>query len=182
MVAKTEDFDIDFFDRPIPGQSFTDAQGKNPYESQPMVTSPEQAMNLVEESLEHPAAYENILNLLDAGISSETIASALVLKMFSEGVFTPDVAEIIKPPLIAVITDLGMDAGVEDVNVVNSVPQDAMSTDQSYELMQQVNPEKYNRIMNDYMRQEEEMELASQIELPPEEEPVKESFLDMEAQ
>ena len=85
MVAKTEDFDIDFFDRPIPGQSFTDAQGKNPYESQPMVTSPEQAMNLVEESLEHPAAYENILNLLDAGISSETIASALVLKMFSEG-------------------------------------------------------------------------------------------------
>ena len=175
MVAKTEDFDIDFFDRPIPGQSFTDAQGKNPYESQPMVTSPEQAMNLVEESL---AAQ----NLLDAGISSETIASALVLKMFSEGVFTPDVAEIIKPPLIAVITDLGMDAGVEDVNVVNSVPQDAMSTDQSYELMQQVNPEKYNRIMNDYMREEEEMELASQIELPPEEEPVKESFLDMEAQ
>ena len=57
-----------------------------------------------------------------------------------------------------------------------------MSTDQSYELMQQVNPEKYNRIMNDYMREEEEMELASQIELPPEEEPVKESFLDMEAQ
>ena len=71
-----------------------------------MTASPEEALNVIQQSLEEPTAYKTIINLLDAGISSETIASSLVLKMFSEGVFSPDVAEIIKPPLVAHITDM----------------------------------------------------------------------------
>ena len=55
---------------------------------------------------------QNISKLLDAGISAETISSAMVLKMFTEGMFTPDVAEIIKPPLSAHIIDLVTLAGI----------------------------------------------------------------------
>jgi hypothetical protein len=182
MAARTEDLDTDPFARAVPGQSFTDAPGKNAYEKPPMTASPEEALNVIQQSLEEPTAYKTIINLLDAGISSETIASSLVLKMFSEGVFSPDVAEIIKPPLVAHITDLGVEAGIQDINVVNEIPKDGMSSSESLEMMQQVSPEKYNRQMSQFMQEEEDMELSSQIDLPQEEVPMRESFLDMEAQ
>ncbi len=182
MVIKTEDFEIDPFARSIPGQSFTDTPGKNPYEKPPMTSSPEDAFNAVQESINEPVVFKSILNLLDAGISSETIASALVLKMFSEGVFSPDTAEIIKPPLVAAITDIGVKAGIEDVNVINQIPQDGMTEQDSLELMSQVNPQKYNRQMAEFSQHQEDMDFASQVELPPEEIPERESFLDMEVQ
>ena len=148
-----------------------------------MIVSPKQAMDSLTESLEEPRALSTVLNLLDTGISAETIASALVLKMFSEGVFSPDVAEIIKPPLAAHITDLGLEAGIEDINVVNEVSRDGMTSDDSLNIMKQVHPDKFNRQMADFEQQEENMEIASQVELSPEEqEPERESFLDMEVQ
>tara|TARA_R100000656_G_scaffold32907_1_gene28350 strand:- start:7 stop:555 length:549 start_codon:yes stop_codon:yes gene_type:complete len=182
MAIKTEDFDIDPLARAIPGQSFTDTPGKHPYENPAMVSSPEEALEAVEESLNQPTAVKSIINLLDAGISSETIASSVVLKMFSEGVFSPDVAEIIKPPLVAIITDMGTGAGIEDINVINEIPQDGMGEADSLALMSQVNPEKYNRQMAEFSKEEEDMEFASQVELPPEDIPKSESFLDMEVE
>ena len=119
--------------------------------------------------------------MLNIGISAETIASSLVLKMFSEGVFSPDVAEIIKPPLIAVITDIGAETHVEDINVVNQVPEDGMSGSDSLELMQQTNPEKFQKIMGEQVRTDKMGELADRIDFPEEEIPQRESFLDMGA-
>lgn len=129
MVAITTETNLDPLARAIPGQSFTDEPKKNPYEHPSAIVSPQEAMDTVVSSLKQDNAQENILQLLDAGISSETIASSLVLKMFSEGIFSPDVAEIIKPPLINVITEMGVEAGIEDINVVNELPKEPMSED-----------------------------------------------------
>ena len=192
MAATTTEANFDPLARAIPGQSFTDEQGKNPYERPPSIVSPKQAMDVVVDSLQEVKTKENVLQLLDAGISSETIASSLVLKMFSEGVFTPDVAEIIKPPLISVITDMGVEEGIEDINVVNELPKEAMPEEAKLDLMRKLNPQKHQKIISDYQDTSTEEELASMIDFSEEEgqeggeimeAPVESngSFLDMEA-
>ena len=85
MSIRTDEFDVDSFARAIPGQSLTDTPAKNPYEKPAMVSSPQQAYDLVTQSLENQDAILTFSNLLDAGISAETLASSIVLKMFSEG-------------------------------------------------------------------------------------------------
>lgn len=174
---------LDPLARAIPGQSLTDAPGQWPFEKPPQVVSPKQAFDIVKNSVEEPEAYQDIINLLDVGISSETLASSITLKMFSEGVFTPDVAEIIKPPLVAHITQLGLDAGIEDINVVNELPNPGMQIDDKMELMEKVNPEKAKREREDVFLEEEFDEMLLNMEIP--DEPIqapKESFLDMEVQ
>tara|TARA_R110000765_G_scaffold366524_2_gene456662 strand:+ start:3103 stop:3657 length:555 start_codon:yes stop_codon:yes gene_type:complete len=183
MIARTSNpSDIDILARPIPGQSLTDTAGGKPYEKPPSIVSPKQAFDIVSESLEEPSAYTNIISLLDAGISAETLASAVTLKMFSEGVFTPDIAEIIKPPLTAFITDMGVEEGIEDLRVVNEIPDDGMGTEDSLHMMQQINPKKFQQKMNATMQEEELDEMLSNLEDPDEgvQEPSRESFLDME--
>ena len=185
MVVKTHNpTDIDILSRPIPGQSLTDTAGEKPYEKPPSVVSPQQAFNLFSESLEEPAAYTNIVSLLDAGISAETLSSAVTLKMFSEGVFTPDIAEIIKPPLTAFITDIGVEEGIEDLRVVNEIPDDGMEVNDSLEMMEKINPEKFQQKMAATMQESELEEMLLNLENPNEgiQEPSRESFLDMEVQ
>ena len=182
MAIRSDNFEFDPFSAPTPGQSFTDTPGSREYEKQPKITSPKQALEIVSGSLTDPIAQKSVSNLLNIGISAETIASSLVLKMFSEGVFSPDVAEIIKPPLIAVITDIGAETHVEDINVVNQVPEDGMSGSDSLELMQQTNTEKFQKIMGEQVRTDKMGELADRIDFPEEEQaPQRESFLDMGA-
>jgi len=195
MVTRTTETNLDPLARAIPGQSLTDEPKKNPYERPSAIVSPKEAMDTVVQSLQEVKARENILQLLDAGISSETIASSLVLKMFSEGIFSPDVAEIIKPPLVSIITDMGVEAGIEDINVVNELPKDSMPEEDKLKLMSKLNPEKHERIMRGHKESLEEDELASMIDFSEEEEQEQEgeemmeapvesngSFLDMEAE
>lgn len=182
MAIRTEQFETDPLSRAVPGQSFTDIPGKNPYEHPAMTSSPKEAFEIIMSSLEEPESYETILNLLDAGLSSETIASALLLKMFAEGVLTPDVAEIIKPSLVAHITQLGLDAGIEDINVINQIPSSPVNSEDTLKLMRKISPEKFNKKINEFSRDEQDELLSAHIELPEEEdqEVPRESFLDME--
>tara|TARA_R100001510_G_C7647556_1_gene204886 strand:- start:547 stop:1101 length:555 start_codon:yes stop_codon:yes gene_type:complete len=174
---------LDPLSRAIPGQSLTDAPGQWPFEKPPQIVEPQQALELVKNSVESPSAFQDILNLLDIGISAETLASSIVLKMFSEGVFTPDIAEMIKLPLVAHITAIGVDAGIEDINVVNELPQDAIDPTERMNLIQKINPDKAQREMDRVNSQEEFDEMLLNMEIP--EEPMqtpKQSFLEMEVQ
>lgn len=173
--------DIDPLAKAIPGQSLTDTPGQWPFEKPPQIVSPKQAFEIVKNSVESPESLEDILKLLDVGISAETLASSITLKMFSEGVFTPDIAEIIKPPLVAYITEMGVEAGIEDINVVNKLPSSSIGTEEHMDLMQKVSPQKFERIANNAVQEEEFDEMLLNMEIP--DEPMqspRESFLDME--
>ena len=173
--------DIDPLAKAIPGQSLTDTPGQWPFEKPPQIVSPKQAFEIVKNSVESPESLEDILKLLDVGISAETLASSITLKMFSEGVFTPDIAEIIKPPLVAYITEMGVEAGIEDINVVNNLPSSSIGTEEHMDLMQKVSPQKFERIANNAVQEEEFDEMLLNMEIP--DEPMqspRESFLDME--
>ena len=168
MVKKTHDSSaIDILARPIPGQSLTDAPKSRPYEKPPQITSPTDAFKVVTESLEEPSAHKDIVELLDVGISAETLASSVTLKMFSEGVFTPEV---------------GIEAGVEDINVVNDLPDKERTPSDNIEMMANLNPDKLTRQATQLNEEEEIDEALLGLEIPEDEEPSRESFLDMEVQ
>ena len=145
----------DPFAKAIPGQSLTDTPGQWPFERPPQIVDPEQAFNVVVQSLEQPESQDDVINLLDIGISAETIASSITLKMFSEGIFTPDVAEIIKPSVVAVIADMGAEAGVEDINVINTLPKQGIPVEERMEMMSKINPDKFNRMASQALEEEE---------------------------
>ena len=134
----------------IPGQSFTDTPGSKPYERPPAFAEPEKAFALMVKQLQSPVVQKDILGLLDAGISAETISSALVMQAFTEGMVTPDVAEIIKEPLMRIILRIGLDNGIQDINVVNDMPKGGMSAEDSLSLMRKVNPNKYNKMIENF--------------------------------
>lgn len=185
MSNRSNDNNIDTLARAIPGQSLTDEPGKNPYEKPALTTSPEEALEVLTNSIEEPDSKASIIDLLDAGISAETIGSSLVLKMFSEGVFSPDVAELVKPPLIARLTVIASEAGVEDVKVMNSVPQKPISSSDKFSLMEKLNPEKHSRKMNQSTADVEEEEMLNNIDFSdmgelPDETEESESFMNME--
>tara|TARA_R100000008_G_scaffold24822_1_gene13378 strand:+ start:6409 stop:6966 length:558 start_codon:yes stop_codon:yes gene_type:complete len=185
MAIKNHDpLDIDIFSKPIAGQSLTDTPGSRPYEKPPQITSPKQAFDMVSESLEEPSATKTLLNLLDAGISAETLASAVTLKMFSEGMFSPDVAEIIKPPLTAFISDLGMEADIDGLQVVNEIPDEGMTNTESIELMSKINPQKFQNIMEPAEQEEAFDSMVLDLDIPEQEGglPPRQSFLEMEGQ
>ena len=105
--------------------------------------------------------------------------------MFSEGVFSPDVAELVKPPLIARLTVIASEAGVEDVKVMNSVPQKPISSSDKFSLMEKLNPEKHSRKMNQSTADVEEEEMLNNIDFSdmgelPDETEESESFMNME--
>ena len=98
--------------------------------------------------LSSPKIEEDMFELLDVGISVETIVSAFVLNAFTEGVFSPDVAELIKQPLIQIITSRASEQGIEDIKVLNTDTPKNMDVEDKFEMMKSLNPSKFNRLMS----------------------------------
>ena len=143
MVLKTENFDADPLSQPLPGMSLTDTPGQRPYERPALISSPEEAIERMEEVIKEPSSYKVIINLLEAGI--------------------------------------------EDINVVNQIPKEPVNHQQTLQLMQKLNPDKFNRQKGRHDTQENIDAMLSKIDFPEdsgqqqeEEQPSRQSFLDME--
>jgi|TARA_R110000822_G_scaffold120276_4_gene253650 hypothetical protein len=134
--------------QPIPGESFTQEPGLRPYEKPAKITRPDDALGFMLQMLSSPKIEEDMFELLDVGISVETIVSAFVLNAFTEGVFSPDVAELIKQPLIQIITSRASEQGIEDIKVLNTDTPKNMDVEDKFEMMKSLNPSKFNRLMS----------------------------------
>jgi len=90
---------IDRFDRAPPGYSLTQPQKKWPWEQPPRFSRPDEAVDFIINNLEKEEVEQHYLEIMFAGISIEEIVSGMVSAGFANGLFSPDVAEIIKAPL-----------------------------------------------------------------------------------
>ena len=155
----------------VPGQSLTDTPKNRPYEKPPAIVDPERALAGLVSKLREPNVSSDIIGLLDIGISAETISSSMVMTAFTEGHITPDVAEIIKEPLMRFILRIGLEAGIEDINVVNEFPQEGMSSKERVKLMERMNPQKYAKIMAKLnMQEKNELQDIENLKMQEEEE------------
>ena len=122
-----------FLNQPIPGESMVSELGKYPFDNPPEITSPVEAMSYVLKSYLADNTSEEILKLVIAGVTLESLVNMIVKTGFMEGIFTVDVAEIIKPALLLHLLADARDAGVEDIRILNDSnvseisPEDFMS-------------------------------------------------------
>ena len=159
------------FNRGPAGWSLTEPLGKWAWEKPPKHAAPGDAVDSIIGKIEgSEATYEQFTKLMFAGISIEEIVDTVAIGGFMQGEFSPDVAELIKPPLA--IYFLGMAAENDiPVRVFNTADGQATEnigmTDVDLEnMMRDNNPSLY-----DFLAQQ-----ADKIGSEPEE-PMQDGFL-----
>ena len=111
---------IDLFSRPPAGYSLTQ--------------TPEKWLK--------PSALYDTLNLLDAGISVETIVRSITFAAFTKGLINPDVAELLLPPLGLLLTLEARKAGIS-ATVRSNITPTTIPENEILDIMKDLRPEKY---------------------------------------
>ena len=109
----TNDRTIDPFDAPIPGQSLTGEPGTLPWEKPPKFLTPTDAINFFIMRLNEDKIFNDTLSLIYGGVTIESITKVLTFNAFSEGLITPDIAEIINPYLFLYLLSMAKRAGIK---------------------------------------------------------------------
>jgi len=161
----------DPFDAPIPGQSLTDEPGKWAWEKPPEITDVDEAVeSIVIPIMEDPDKLEQVDKLMMTGLPIESMVNTLAFTGFAEGKWTPDVAELIKPPLSAFFIIRAMEENIPAILYNNPrAGRDGMSDELAMESMREGNPEAFEHL---------QQQVSASKAPPP---PITESnFLDME--
>ena len=108
----TEEQPINRFNSPIPGHSLTDTPVGRPYEHPPTYTNPDDAIDFIVDKLMQPENQSRFQKLMFAGMSVEEIVNTVALGGFAGGMISPDVAEIIKPPIAMVLINKALEADI----------------------------------------------------------------------
>ena len=114
---------------------------------------------------------EQILKMIMAGLTIEYIVNVIIKSGFIEGVYTVDVAEILKPALTLQFLADARDAGVENIKIMNDSSIPEFSDTDYINLKQELRPETL-----DTMAIVEEPLIMDEQIMPEE----QSSFLDME--
>jgi len=155
-----------FLNQPIPGEALTVEAGKYPFDNPPLIVSPVESMQYILDNYLSNNTSDEMLKLIIAGVTLEYLVNVITKMGFAEGIFTVDVAEIIKPALLLHLLADARDAGVENIKIMND--------SNIYELP----PEDFVNIKNE-LRADEMEEMPEMTELPEIPEDTG-SFLDME--
>ena len=141
------------FARSVPGQSLTQPLGKYQWEKPSRIIDVDDALPKVMLSLNQPSNMKNLIALIDAGVSIESVVRSITFNGFVEGQWTPDVAEMLNPILTLEVLAMARDAGIEDIRTLNSYPDNEIKTSKALEIMRELNPRKYERRREEAMKQ-----------------------------
>ena len=142
-MPRQETPDVDPFDAAVPGQSLTQAPGEAAWERPPIHATPTEAINAIKLNLQQPDNYRDMLDLLYAGVTVESVTRVLTFSAFSEGLITPDVAEIANIYLFFYILGLARKAGIRP-RLYNTNDAENINIP---EIMGGLNPDRFNSIL-----------------------------------
>ena len=137
---------LDPFSAPVPGQALTERPGKHKFEKPAKYSDPDEgAMYVITKMEEDAQIKEEHLKQLASGVPIEYIVNTITHVGFQEGLWNPDVAELIKPSLALYFVMIAME---EEIPVVMFNPQNgnpgSMSDEDVLLNMSKLNPEGYN--------------------------------------
>ena len=94
----------DPFDVPIPGQSLTSSPGDWAWEKPPAMSTVDEALFFVVDKIQNnPALQKNYDKIISLGMPIESITNTITFGGFIEGLWNADVAELLKPPVMAML-------------------------------------------------------------------------------
>jgi hypothetical protein len=141
----------DSFNFPPPGHSLTDSPDQWAWDKQPRMTDPERVVDFVIDKVDNNAdTKEHFLRLMVGGTTVEEIVNTIALGGFTAGEFTPDVAEVIKPPLAVYFIGLAIENKVPVVAFNKEAIKEEnvmMSKRNTFDMMKERNPEEFKKLL-----------------------------------
>ena len=169
----------------VPGTGMNDPKGKWAWEQPPKITDPDQAVDAVMDKFEEEPNKTNVLKLMVAGVSIEEMVNITVFNAFSEGTFTPDVAEIIKPALVVGLVQLASEENVPFRMFSDPEENQEMDDTEVFRIMKERNPQVFRGIkedLNKKIREGQNPRPTQQPQPMPVKQPSEQSFLEMGVQ
>ena len=176
---------IDPVSTPVPGQSLTMRPGSQKFERPWKFTDPDDCvMFMIDKMEENRELKEQQLSQIAAGVPIEYIVNTIAFVGFSEGLWSPDVAELIKPPLAMYFI---LTATAENIPMVVFNPekndQAKLSNEEIVTNMASLNPEAFEiigeAIIGEQQKEEDGggfLKLEDDMEEMPEEEEIQEDI------
>ena len=106
------------FDAPIPGQSLTNTPGNHKWEHPPQYVNIKEASEAVWDLLHESTKLEQILLLLQSGVSVEALTKGILFSGFTEGKWTPDLAVLLAEIIFNQIMAIGMKAKIKEMRIL----------------------------------------------------------------
>jgi hypothetical protein len=104
-----------------------------------------------------------MIQLVDAGVPIETLTRTITFTGFTQGKFTPDVAELLNPVVAGFIAIQADKAGITP-RMLNNPPETSIDDDVVFDIMKELNPVKYRKLVS--MPVEVDVEEEEQDERP----------------
>lgn len=176
---------IDPVSTPVPGQSLTMRPGSQKFERPWKFTNPDDCvMFMIDKMEENRELKEQQLSQIAAGVPIEYIVNTIAFVGFSEGLWSPDVAELIKPPLAMYFI---LTATAENIPMVVFNPekndQAKLSNEEIVTNMASLNPEAFEiigeAVIGEQQKEEDRggfLKLEDDMEEMPEEEEIQEDI------
>lgn len=173
---------IDPVSTPVPGQSLTMRPGSQKFERPWKFTDPDDCvMFMIDKMEENRELKEQQLSQIAAGVPIEYIVNTIAFVGFSEGLWSPDVAELIKPPLAMYFI---LTATAENIPMVVFNPekndQAKLSNEEIVTNMASLNPEAFEiigeAVIGEQQKEEDRggfLKLEDDMEEMPEEEEIQ---------
>jgi len=149
---RVEKLSADSFDRPIPGQSLTGAPKAWPWETPPEITDVDDAFMFVIDKVKgSPRVQKGYDKVITMGMPLESICNTITFGGFVEGIWTVDIAELLKPPVLAFLMLYSEEKGLPYIPYNNDDSSDKtnlddMSSYDFFETMKENNPEAHGKI------------------------------------
>ena len=142
---------LDPFDAPIPGQSLTDEPGSRPWETPPEFSDIEEAYMAMEKKLyTDKVLQEKLLRLMYSGVPVLVLVKAITMGGFQEGLWTPDMAELLNIPLTFLLTQVAIDAGIKPkLEHKGAVAEKRKEMPNVVALKSQFNPKEFRQLMKE---------------------------------
>lgn len=140
---------LDPLGKPIPGESLTTAPNENKWswEQPPEYVEVDDALAFVIKNIEtDPDSTERIERIMYSGTPIETLVNTITFAGFTDGKWSPDLAELMKPPLAAYFILKAMEQNIP-IRVFNNKPsRNMLSDNQVIESMHGSNPNAFRHL------------------------------------
>jgi hypothetical protein len=110
------------------------------------MVDPQQAIDEILMAFEQPETRDNIMSAIAAGFPVEAIVKSMAIAGVSEGKFSPDVAEIVKPVIALYLIKTALENNIPVVaftdEVIDQETMDRQTTEKTMSSMEQLSPRK----------------------------------------
>ena len=160
-----------FTNQAVPGESLTVEAGAYPYENPPLIDNVTEAWGYILKIYNQGNNRDTLLKMVSAGLPLEYISGIVTTSAFINGIYTVDVAEILKPAFLLQLLADARDKNIFKPKIFNNAEIIDFEASQYIDVLEELRPEEYNMLSSEVYIDEPELLLEEEEEG---------SFLDME--